>query len=704
MVTSTTSIVNGSITVDPKTGRVSFSGLGSGIDVESTVDAIMNAKQIPVDNIKSTISANTDKIAAYRDLSALLSTLKNSVDQLRGAVSFDASKNAFLAKTPFASTSRSDGLTPNSAANLIGVSVTNAASLGSHTVEILRTAAAHKIGSMTFSSATVDLGTASGGAANSISGSFSINGRTITVDPSDTLQALRDRINAANTGTNPTGVTASIVSIGANQQVLVLTADKTGTPITIADETNGVLAALGISNDGGATFANQLQAPQTAQFYADGLLDSSKYQSAVVSSPGAALSGVAGVSAGTHSFEIRDASGALLKTVTYSDTDTLASLAAAITDAGAGITATVVADGSGYRLKVDKDDGSAITLTNDSDNLLSGLGVGKERLLIERSSNTVNDLFAGVTLSLYGAEPGTTIKLDIDRDLSGVQTAINNFVSAYNAVREFINTQNQTGSSDGTKDDSSGPLFGSSILSDLQQALTRIVGGGAQGVSKNFSSLGQIGIGFVDNNSLDDPLKANTLTLDSTKLEQALLNNPDDVRRLFSFDFSSSDPRITLLGFTGKTAYNPAGYTLNLTSDGTNVTGADINGVAGSATVKGKTITLTDATGAAGLSLFYSGSTDLSGVTLNFTVGVGAQLFFGLDSFLDQSTGSIEAEIKNLTDQNTQAQSRVDEMTRSLDYQRQQLSERYQRMNTSIATMQTIIDSIKQAFQQQQQD
>ncbi len=424
----------------------------------------------------------------------------------------------------------------------------------------------------------------------------------------------------------------------------------------------------------------------------------------MVASASAALSTVAGVSPGSHSFEIRDARGALLKTVSYSDSDSLASLAAAITDAGAGLTASVVADGSGYRLEVRKDDGSAITLTNDSDSVLSGLGMAKERLLIERSSNTVNDLFAGVTLTLYGAEPGTAIKLDIDRDLSGVQTSITNFVNAYNAVRQFINTQNRTAAADGTKDDSSGPLFGSSVLSDLQQTLTRIVGGGTQGVSKAFSSLGQIGIGFVDNNALDDPLKADTLTLDATKLEQALINNPDDVRRLFSFDFSSSDPRITLLGFTGKTAYSPTGYTLNLTSDGTNVTGADINGVTGSATVNGKTIAVTDATGAAGLSLFYSGTTNLSNVTLNFTVGVGAQLFFGLDSFLDQATGSINAEIKNLTDQNTQAQSRVDDMTRSLDYQREQLSEKYQRMNTAIATMQTIIDSIKQTFQQQRQD
>jgi flagellar hook-associated protein 2 len=424
----------------------------------------------------------------------------------------------------------------------------------------------------------------------------------------------------------------------------------------------------------------------------------------MVASRTASLATLGGVSAGRHSFEIRDAGGAVLKTVSYSDGDNLDSLAAAITDSGAGITASVVADGAGFRLNIQKDDGSPLTLANDSDNLLSGLGIAKQRLLLERSSNTINDLFGGVTLSLYGAEPGTTIKLDIDRDLSGVESAVSGLDTAYNVVRTFIIARKLPGSPDGIKDSSSGALFGSSTMADLQSALTRIIGGGTPGVAKDFSTLSQIGVTLVNNNTLTDPLQANTLTLDSTKLEQALLNNPEDVRRLFAFDFSASDPRVSLLSFSSKTSYSASGYTLNLTGDGTALTGADINGIAGSATVNGKTIAVTDATGASGLSLFYSGNTDLSNVTVNFTVGIGAQMFFALDSFLDQSNGAIESEVQNLTKQNTQSQSRVDEMTRRLDYQREQLSAKYQRMDTAIASMQRIIDSIKQTFEQQQKD
>lgn len=691
------------LTVDTS-GKVSFSGLGSGIDYKAAIDGIIQARRIPVDRLETRITENTEKITAYKDLKALLSSLKDAMNSLRGAITLAGAGDVFQAKSTFASTSRADGNTPSAAGNLLGVTVTNAASLGSHTIEVTRIATAHKLGSRTFAGATSDLGTASGGAAGSISGSFSINGKTITVGANDTLQDVRDRINNANTGSTATGVSASIVSVGTNQHVLVLTADKTGTPITLADETNGVLASLGISGDGGTTYLNQLQAPQTAQFYADGLLDSSKWQSDAAASATADVSTYAGVSAGSHSFEIRDGNGALLKTVNYSETDDLVSLAAAITDAGAGISASVVADGSGFRLKVEKDDGSPITLTNDSDNLLSGLGMGKERLLIERTSNTVSDLFTGVTLSLYGAEAGTTVKLDVDRDLNGMKTAVTDFVDSFNEVRAFLNQQNKIDDATGEKAADAGPLFGARTLSDIESALSRIIGDGTRGVTKEFSSLAQVGIKFVDNNNIDDPLKADTLTIDETKLDAVLLSNPDDVRRLFAFDFSSSDPRVSLLGFTGQTTYNAAGYTLNLTHDGTNLTGADINGVASSTTINGKTITVTDATGANGLKLFYAGTSDLSGVDIDFTVGIGAQLFFAIEGVLDETTGSIQGEIDTFTDQNELSETRIEEMLRRLDYQRETLTASYQRMELAITSMNRILDSIKQTFEAQNKD
>ncbi|WP_162913055.1 flagellar filament capping protein FliD [Rhodospirillaceae bacterium SYSU D60014] len=683
------------LTVD-SSGRVRFSGIGSGIDYQAAIDGIIAARRIPVDTLEDRITANQDKITAYKDLQLLLSALKDSLNTLRGAVTFGGAGNVFEAKQAFASVSRSDGTTPSDAANLIGVTVTNAADTGAHTIEVLRTATAHKIGSGAFTSQTDNIGVARGGASGSISGSFNINGVTIDVMGTDSLQDLRDRINNANTGDNATGVSASIVSAGTNQNYLVLTADEAGTAITLDNETGGVLSDLGISDDGGTTLLNELQAPQTAQFYADGLLDASKYASIGVASDTAALSGYTSVAGGPHSFEIRDASGALLKTVSYSDTDTLQTLAANITDAGAGITATVVESDGQYRLNIVKDDGGAITLANDSSSLLSDLGVAKQPLLIERSTNTIDDLFDGVTLNLFQAEPGTTIRIEVEQDLSAVKTAVASFVEAYNTVKAYINAQSQPSTStDETDEEATSVLFGSNVVAGVEAGLSRILGGGTPGVDPDYSVLAQIGITFVDNNAVADPLLADTLEIDEAALDEALLNDPDAVRQLFGFEMTSSDSRVTLLGFSGETTYNRDGYTLNVTHDGTKITSANINGVPGSVTIEGNVLKATDATGAAGLTLFYSGTGDAS-IELDYTVGIGARMFHEIDSFIDSQTGSVQSEIDGLTDQNTVSQERIGAMLERLDYQRAQLTSRFIAMETSLATMNRILDSIKQ--------
>lgn len=688
----TSSLNLNNLTVD-SSGRASFSGLSSGIDFKAAIESIITAKRIPADSLTARITANEDKIAAYKDFRNLLAGLKDKLAELRGAVTFEGVGNVFKTKQAFATASRSDGATPSAVGNLVGVTVGNAATLGTHTIEVLRIASAHKVGSQSFANTTAALGLA-GSVTLGLEGGTTAN---LTVSASDSLQDIRDRINNANTGANKTGVSASIVSVGSTTSYLVLTADETGKSIEFTAETGGILAGLGISADGGATLSNELQAARTAQFYADGLLDPSKWKSNTVASQSAAVSGIAGVTAGSHSFEIRDANGGLIQTVGYSDTDTLQTIAQTITTGGAGVTATVVQDGSGgYRLSIVKDGGGAINLTADSNNLLSGLGLAKDKLLIERDSNTVDDLFAGITLSLYAAEPGTTMKLEIERDLTKVKSAITGFVETYNAVRQFVNEQRQVDEKTGAKSGDAGPLFGSTTLANISAALGRVVGTGAQGITGAFSVLAQAGIDFVDNSSLDDPTLKDTLEIDNAKLDEVLLSNPDDIRRLFAFDFSSSDPRVTVLGFSGQTSHKAGGYILNLTHNGSDLTGADIDGVANSTTVNGDTITVTDQTGAQGLTLFYSGTVDLSGVQINVTVGAAQQMFADLEAALDTTNGSIQSEVDTLTDQNEFNQDRIDEMLSRLDYQKEQLTQRFVQLETSLATMQRILDGIKQ--------
>ena len=681
-----------SIQVDDN-GRVSFSGLSSGIDFRGVVDSMIAARSIRVDLLQTQVDENARKIAALGDLKTNLTNLKASLSQLHGAVTFGNSQDIFSAKQAFASSSRIDGGTASQAGNLLGVTVTNSADAGNHSLEILRTAKAHKISSDSVADKTAALGYADGD-------SFTLNGQTINVTSSTTLLDLRDIINNANSGDNATGVTASIVDVSDTESFLLLTADDTGKTMTIADTTGTPLETVGILASGGA-IKTELQAAQTAQFYADGVLDQTNtiYESAFQSA-----STVQVGSAGTIQFT-EDAGSTVIGNVAYSATDTLADIAANITANVTGVTASVVTDGAGVRLEISG--GAAFSMAETGGGTaLTDLGINNKRRVIERESNTISDLFGGVTLNLFQAEQGTTINIDIEQDLSQVKSQIVSFIDTYNELRIFVNDQRQLIEAD-TEDEENltGVLFSSSAVRQIDQTLSQIIGSIVPGLSEDFNVLTQspidgkvtTGINFISRDDVTDPLLEGTIVIDESKLDEALLNNADEVKKLFTFDFTASDSRVTLLSFDGNTSYDAAGYALNYDPiNGTaNIGGAADGSDDGSVTVNGNVLTVNTG-GAKGLKLFVDGFTATSTVQLDYTVGVGAQLFFDLDKVLDESTGVVETEIDNLTDQNEFNETRIEEMKVRLEIERQDLLERFLRMETALATANRILDSIKQ--------
>ena len=573
-----------SLTVD-SSGRTSFSGLGTGIDFQGAVDSIIKAKHAPIDRIEQKITDNQAKIAALQDLRTHALALQTAADKLRGKISFDGSANIFEAKQAFTTASRADSQTPSSADSLVGVTVTNAAQATTHAIEVQQIAIANKVASGSIAAGLNDpLG---------VSGSFQINGQTITADPTDTVLGLRDRINAANAGASPTGVTASIVSISASEQVLILTADKTGTDaaITAADTSGSVLQDLGVI-DGTGAFQAELQPAQNARILVDGL----------------------------------------------------------------GTT-------------------------------------------VERQSNTIDDAFAGVTLNLFKAEPGTTVNVDVERDLNQVKSAIVDFVDAYNELRTYINQQAET---DVPADDETGAgvLAGTSALSDARSQLSAAIGAAVDGASPVFSVLAQIGITIQAPGQVSDPTQANTLAIDETKLDDALLNQTDAVRALFSFQMSSSSPDAVLAGFDGNTSFTAGGYTLNVAYSGGAIVSANIDGAAdgsddGSVQVSGNVLKVISG-GAKGLQMLYNGTSSASGIHLDLSVGVGAKLYNAVGTLADDSTGLIANEVNNLQGQNDSGQDRIDRMQAQLDREHDRLLARFAAMETALTTMNQLLASLKQ--------
>lgn len=230
---------------------VSFSGLASGLDTRALVDAIIAQARVPAVRLEADQAAITQQRAALTTFDGLLGTLRSAAATLRLGTPFEATTatTAVVSGTgPLATVTTAAGVAP-----------------GSVRLSVDQLARAAKLSS----SAVADPAAALGNA-----GTISINGRTLDVAADTTLTGLRDAINALNSGSTPSGVSATILGISPTEQRLVLTSAATGAAgIALADTTGTVLQSLGLVDAIGNTEPGAvLQAGTDAIFRLDGFL------------------------------------------------------------------------------------------------------------------------------------------------------------------------------------------------------------------------------------------------------------------------------------------------------------------------------------------------------------------------------------------------------------------------------------------------
>ncbi len=136
-------------------------------------------------------------------------------------------------------------------------------------------------------------------------------------------------------------------------------------------------------------------------------------------------------------------------------------------------------------------------------------------LTVTRSSNTITDALAGVTLNLKktgAASIGVTQSTEIENKLRS-------FINAYNSVQDFIANQYKPDSSNRP----TGLLAGDSNLRGIQQQLRAAVGGLSENNGGALTNLTQIGVTTGDDGKL---------TIDSNVFNEKLRSSPDDVKAL----------------------------------------------------------------------------------------------------------------------------------------------------------------------------
>ncbi|OIR15876.1 flagellar hook-associated protein 2 [mine drainage metagenome] len=297
---------------------------------------------------------------------------------------------------------------------------------------------------------------------------------------------------------------------------------------------------------------------------------------------------------GTYTGASYTSNGSATKSVTIdSSNNTLSGIRDAINAANVGVTASIINDGSTspYRLVLTSNttgvaNSMKISVSGDAtlSSLLSEDPAGTQNLsqtsaaqnanftvngiAISKASNNVGDVVPGVTLNLAGTST-TPVTLSVAPNTSAVGTAINGFVTAFNAAATAI--QNQTSYDPTTK--TAGTLQGDVSLSIIQSQMAAMLTTTMGSNPNGFSNLTQIGIGFQ---------KDGTLAVDTAKLNAALSSNYQSVANLFIAAGSATD---SLVSYTSASSSTKAG------TYGVNITQLSTQGTAVGSTAAGLTIT-----------------------------------------------------------------------------------------------------------------
>ena len=147
-------------------------------------------------------------------------------------------------------------------------------------------------------------------------------------------------------------------------------------------------------------------------------------------------------------------------------------------------------------------------------------------LAFDSASNIVSGVLSNITLNLSSAAPNSTETLTVAADTTSAATAVQSFVTAYNAALSLINsatafTPGSTDSASGT----AGPLLGDLAIESVGRQLQSIVGSSAGSATNAFTMLSQIGVTIGSDG---------TLSVDSDTLNSALQQNPTAVKSMFT--------------------------------------------------------------------------------------------------------------------------------------------------------------------------
>ena len=332
--------------------------------------------------------------------------------------------------------------------------------------------------------------------------------------------------------------------------------------------------------------------------------------------------------------------------------DSLVAVRDAINNASSSVTASIVQDSLGSRLTITssktgesyamKISGGIAALNYDPTTGVNALTetIGAQNstvkingLILNQSSNQLQDAISGVTLNLKKAEIGKIITLTVDDNKDQLTSLMNDFIKQYNDSMTFLT--NLTGFNSDTKQ--GGVFQGDPQFRNLKLNLSRWATSPITNENSPIKSLADLGI--ISN-------KQGFLELNQDKYKKVLDNNYKDIGSLFAKTATATDANIRIKSINTKV--KAGSYDIALTEF---TPGVSMSGTIGSLPASSPDgVTLKSSGTLDGISVnILSGSTGARGQVV-VTDGIAVLMNSFLDSYMS-SKGDLNIRTEQLNNQ-----------------------------------------------------
>lgn len=496
--------------VTSTTNTITALGAGSGVDVKSLAQSLVDAEKTPRKTlIDNKIKKSESGVSGYAALKYVLSDLKTAFSNLKD-------QSAFNTVVPRVSQ-----------ASAISVATTATASAGSHTVSVTNLAKPQRNISDGAGFAT-PLTQLNAGEAFSL-----VLKKGIDPTPTKVFTLGNADVNGAGGTKSTLTLTLKAMNKGDTLTIngLTMTANKALSASEVGqmfENFNTTAGSISASSQNNATLANFGTFSGTfAAGYSSGANNNGVLTLTSTANNAAEL---AAPLATQFANNIAIAASA----------STPAGIAAAINTANLGISAQLVSTGNAatpYKVMITGTSGAnnAFSLTSITAGGAAVTGVdfttklqsaenaalNVNGMAITSSSNRITDAIAGTTLELFSTTNGTA-NLDFSRDTTTVKSKIQALVTAFNDANSMLTVVSDPKS---TVAEYGASLVGNNIVSTVRSQMRTMITTDSTSPSGGLNALRDIGLSIN---------RSGTLELDTTKLDSAMLNKFDNVVTLLT--------------------------------------------------------------------------------------------------------------------------------------------------------------------------